>query len=53
MPAGGGLEGHYGLPGMRERAELAGGKLTVRSKLDSGTEVELTIPASLAYAKSS
>jgi signal transduction histidine kinase len=49
----GGREGHYGLPGMRERAKLAGGKLTVRSKLDSGTEIELTISASLAYAKSS
>ena len=44
----GGCEGHYGLPGMRERAKLAGGKLTVRSKLDFGTEIELTIPASLA-----
>jgi signal transduction histidine kinase len=43
---------HYGLPGMRERAKLTGGKLTVRSKLDLGTEIELTIPASLAYAKS-
>ncbi|MBV8437311.1 MAG: hypothetical protein JOY95_07345, partial [Silvibacterium sp.] len=47
----GGREGHFGLPGMQERAKLAGGKLTVRSKLDSGTEVELTIPASIAYAK--
>lgn len=50
---GGGREGHYGLPGMQERAKLAGGKLTVRSKLDSGTEVELTIPAFRAYVKSS
>jgi len=50
---GGGREGHYGLPGMRERAKLAGGDLTVRSKLDSGTEIELTIPASLAFAKTS
>jgi len=49
----GGREGHYGLPGMRERANLAGAKLTVRSRLDSGTEIELTIPASVAYAKSS
>jgi len=49
----GGREGHYGLPGMKERAKLAGGKLTVRSRLDLGTEIELTIPASLAYAKSS
>jgi signal transduction histidine kinase len=50
---GRGREGHYGLTGMRERAKLAGGKLTVRSTLDSGTEVELTIPASRAYVKSS
>jgi signal transduction histidine kinase/ligand-binding sensor domain-containing protein len=50
--AEGGRNGHYGLAGMRERAKLAGGKLAVRSKLDSGTEVELTIPASMAYAKS-
>jgi ligand-binding sensor domain-containing protein/signal transduction histidine kinase len=50
---GGGREGHYGLPGMRERAKLAGGKLIVRSKLDSGTEIELTITASLAYATAS
>ena len=50
---GGGREGHYGLPGMQERAKLTGGKVTVWSKLDSGTEIELTIPASLAYAKSS
>ena len=50
---GGGRQGHYGLPGMQERAKLVGGKLTVRSRLNSGTEVELTIPASRAYVKSS
>jgi signal transduction histidine kinase len=44
--------GHHGLPGMNERAQLAGGKLSVWSKLDSGTEIDLTIPASIAYAKS-
>jgi hypothetical protein len=38
---------------MRERAQLVGGKLAVWSKLDSGTEVELSIPASTAYATSS
>ena len=32
--------------GMRERAKLMGGKLAVWSELDSGTEVELSIPAS-------
>jgi signal transduction histidine kinase len=45
----GGRAGHYGLRGMRERAKLMGGKLTVWSELDSGTEVELRIPASRAY----
>jgi signal transduction histidine kinase len=44
--------GHYGLPGMRERAKSVGGKLSIWSEVDSGTETELTIPAALAYAKS-
>jgi signal transduction histidine kinase len=43
-------DGHYGLPGMRERATLVGAKLTVWSEVDSGTEVELRVPASAAYA---
>jgi len=42
-------KGHYGLPGMRERAALIGGKLTVWSEIDAGTEVELRVPASSAY----
>jgi signal transduction histidine kinase/ligand-binding sensor domain-containing protein len=46
---GDGYAGHYGLRGMRERAKLMGGKLAVWSELDSGTEVELSIPASRAY----
>jgi len=46
----GGRGGHYGLPGMRERAEVVGGKLAVWSELETGTEVELTIPAANAYA---
>ena len=45
-----GVEGHYGLPGMRERATIMGAKLTVWSQVDAGTEVELRIPASTAYA---
>jgi signal transduction histidine kinase/ligand-binding sensor domain-containing protein len=49
--SGDGPAGHYGLHGMRERAKLVGGRLAVWSKLDSGTEVELSIPASTAYAK--
>jgi len=49
----GGREGHFGMHGMRERAKLLGGRLTVWSGLDSGTEVELSIPASHAYVSSS
>lgn len=44
-------EGHYGLCGMRERAELIGGKLNVWSGPGAGTEVELTIAASHAYTQ--
>jgi signal transduction histidine kinase len=45
-----GRDRHYGLPGMRERAQVVGGKLVVWSELNSGTELELTIPAANAYA---
>jgi signal transduction histidine kinase len=48
-----GREGHFGLHGMRERAELVGGKFVVWSELESGSEVVLSIPASRAYIKSS
>jgi signal transduction histidine kinase len=41
--------GRFGLLGMRERAEIASGRLEVWSKLDSGTEVELSVPAAIAY----
>jgi PAS domain S-box-containing protein len=47
--SGGGRKGHFGLHGMRERAKLAGGELAIWSETDSGTEIELTIPASWAY----
>jgi signal transduction histidine kinase len=45
-----GTEGHYGLPGMRERATIMGAKLTVWSEANAGTEVELRVPAGIAYA---
>jgi signal transduction histidine kinase/ligand-binding sensor domain-containing protein len=48
-----GREGHFGLHGMRERAKLIGGSLTLWSELDSGTEVELSIPAARAYTRAS
>jgi signal transduction histidine kinase/ligand-binding sensor domain-containing protein len=42
-------QGHFGLSGMRERAELVGGKLTVRRGLETGTEVEFSAPGAQAY----
>jgi len=42
-------EGHWGLQGMRERATQLQGRLEVWGKRGAGTEVELTLPADLAY----
>jgi signal transduction histidine kinase/ligand-binding sensor domain-containing protein len=42
--------GHFGLPGMRERAERIGGHVEVWSKAGMGTEVALTIPGATVYA---
>lgn len=39
-------QGHYGLKSMQERAELAGGRLSVVSRHGHGTEVETIIPRS-------
>ena len=44
--------GHFGLPGMRERAQVIGGSLDVWSEVSLGTAVDLTIPAAAAYATS-
>jgi len=46
-----GRAGHFGLHGMRERAKLIGGNLELWSNVQSGTEIELTIPASAAYTR--
>lgn len=45
--AAGAAAGHYGLVGMRERARLAGGELTVSSAPGQGTAVRLRLPAAL------
>ena len=42
---------HWGLPGMRERSEGLGGQLYVWSEKNAGTEVELRIPADIAYTE--
>ncbi len=49
--SGQGREGHFGLPGMRERANAIGGKLVVWSEAGTGTEVELGVPAGTAYTR--
>jgi signal transduction histidine kinase/ligand-binding sensor domain-containing protein len=45
----GGRPGHWGLPGMRERAESLGAEMELWSESGAGTEVQLTVPASIAY----
>ena len=52
VAGGNGPSGHFGLRGMGERTKLIGGHLEMWSNLESGTEIELSIPASIAYAKS-
>jgi signal transduction histidine kinase len=47
-----GRSGHYGLPGMRERARQIGGKLAIWSGAGTGTEIELNVRGSIAYATS-
>jgi signal transduction histidine kinase len=44
-----GREGHWGLSGMRERAEKIGARLKVRSHASAGTEIELSVPGKVAF----
>ncbi len=46
----GGRDGHWGLAGIRERAERFGARVDFWSEAGAGTEVQLTVPASVAYA---
>jgi signal transduction histidine kinase len=39
-----GATGHFGLTGMRERAQSLGGSLTVESRAEEGTKVRLEVP---------
>ncbi len=47
-----GRAGHWGLPGMYERAEGMGARLDIWSEAGAGTEVRLTVPGAIAYEKS-
>jgi signal transduction histidine kinase len=45
----GGRLGHWGLRGVRERADRIGARLEVWSEPENGTEVQLLVPAAIAY----
>ena len=47
----GARQGHWGLPGVRERARRIGAGLKLWSELGAGTEAELTVPARIAYGR--
>jgi signal transduction histidine kinase len=47
----GGRSGHFGLAGMRERAKRIKAEFTLSSRARMGTEIEISVPAALAYAK--
>ncbi|HTF63480.1 MAG TPA: ATP-binding protein, partial [Edaphobacter sp.] len=49
----GGRAGHWGLPGVRERAQQMGAKLDIWGEAGTGTEVQLTVAAAIAYEKTS
>lgn len=42
-------DGHWGIRGMRERAQLVGALLTLRRRTEGGTEVKIFLPAARAY----
>lgn len=44
-----GRDGHWGLSGMRERADRIGARFRVMSSATVGTEVELSVPGRVAF----
>jgi signal transduction histidine kinase/streptogramin lyase len=44
-----GKEGHFGLRGMRERAERIGARLTITSSPGAGTTILVSVPGRIAY----
>src|SRR5271157_2312684 len=47
----GGRAGHWGLPGVQERARGIGARLEFWSEAGAGTEIRLTLPAAIAYER--
>lgn len=45
----GGVDKHYGLPGMKERAEQIGARFSIFSRAGAGTEIEVRVPSKRAY----
>jgi signal transduction histidine kinase len=46
-----GKDGHFGLQGMRERTSRIGGKFTLGTSSNSGTEVRLVVPGGVIFRK--
>jgi len=46
-------DGHFGLVGMKERAQKVGAHLEVWSRTEAGTEIEVRIAAGIAYVSES
>jgi nitrate/nitrite-specific signal transduction histidine kinase len=44
-----GRDGHWGISGMRERADRIGARLQLWSSPGLGTEVKLTVPGHIAF----
>ena len=44
-----GRAGHWGLSGMRERAQKIGATLSLWSRPGGGTEIDLSVPSKIAY----
>jgi nitrate/nitrite-specific signal transduction histidine kinase len=47
----GGRPGHWGIAGMRERAQQIGAQLAFWSEVGAGTEVQLIVPGAIAYER--
>jgi Histidine kinase-, DNA gyrase B-, and HSP90-like ATPase len=48
-----GKEGHFGLPGMRERASRIGARLSVTSTPGAGTAIVVTVPGRAIFRRTS